>query len=285
MIERIESADELRERVTEWRRAGNRIGFVPTMGNLHDGHLALVRRALELADRVVTSIFVNPTQFGPGEDYESYPRTVDDDLRLLAENGCELAFVPDVATMYPFGHENAVRMHVPGISEILEGERRPGHFDGVATVVTRLFQMVQPDLAVFGRKDYQQLEVIRRMTEDLSMPVRIAGADTVRECDGLAMSSRNQYLTAGERRRAPALYRALGNVARALEAGERNFRDLERRAVDELHEAGFEPEYVAVRQPDLAPARSDGGTFVVLAAARLGRARLIDNLRAGPPPA
>lgn len=281
MTERTGNLDELRARVGGWRRAGLRVGFVPTMGNLHAGHLALVHRARELADRVVTSIFVNPTQFGPGEDFEEYPRTLDADLAALAETPCELAFTPDVATLYPFGSDQAVRISVPGITGILEGERRPGHFDGVCTVVARLFQMVGPDVAVFGRKDYQQLEVIRRMARDLAMPVEIQGMDTVREADGLALSSRNQYLTAGERRRAPALFRALQEAASRLEAGERDFAAIEAEATQALEQAGFEPEYVSIRHPDLGEPGSGTGEFVVLGAARLGRARLIDNIALG----
>lgn len=281
MTERTGSLDELRRRVGGWRRGDLRIGFVPTMGNLHAGHLALVHRAAELADRVVTSIFVNPTQFGPGEDYEDYPRTLDEDMAALADTPCDLVFAPGVDTLYPFGTGRAVRVSVPGITEILEGERRPGHFDGVCTVVARLFGMVQPDVAVFGRKDYQQLEVIRRMTSDLAMPVAIEGAETVREADGLALSSRNAYLTRDERRRAPGLYRALRGAASRLEAGERDFAAVEGDAVRALQEAGFEPEYVAVRRPDLAQAREADSAFVVLAAARLGRARLIDNIAVG----
>lgn len=281
MTERTGNLDELRDRVGQWRRSGLRVGFVPTMGNLHAGHLALVHRAGELADRVVASIFVNPTQFGPGEDYGDYPRTLDADMAALAETPCDVTFTPDVDTLYPFGTEQAVRITVPGVTGILEGERRPGHFDGVCTVVARLFQMVHPDFAVFGRKDYQQLEVIRRMTRDLAMPVAVEGADTVREADGLAMSSRNVYLTADERRRAPALYQALREAGSRLEAGERDFAAVERRAEQALAAQGFEPEYVSVRRPDLeAPAAADGA-FVVLAAARLGRARLIDNIGVG----
>lgn len=281
MTERTGNLDELRSHVGHWRRHGLRVGFVPTMGNLHAGHLALVHRAGELADRVVASIFVNPTQFGPGEDYEDYPRTLDADLAALGETPCDLAFTPDVDTLYPFGTGQAVRITVPGITGILEGERRPGHFDGVCTVVARLFQMVQPDLAVFGRKDYQQLEVIRRMTRDLAMPVAVEGADTVREADGLAMSSRNAYLTADERRRAPALHQALRDAAARLEAGERDFAAIEADAARTLERAGFEPEYVSVRRPDLDEPAAADGAFVVLAAARLGRARLIDNIAVG----
>lgn len=281
MTERTGNLDELRARVGSWRREGRRVGFVPTMGNLHAGHLGLVHRAGQLTDRVVTSIFVNPTQFAPGEDYEDYPRTLDADLAALADTPCELAFTPGVDTLYPFGPERAVRISVPGITGILEGERRPGHFDGVCTVVARLFQMVAPDVAVFGRKDYQQLEVIRRMTLDLAMPVEIQAADTVREADGLALSSRNAYLTDDERRRAPALYRALGEAAARLEAGKRDFAAIEAEAVWVLENAGFEPEYVSIRRPDLGEPDAGEKEFVVLGAARLGRARLIDNVGVG----
>lgn len=281
MTEQVANLDELRARVAAWRDAGRRVGFVPTMGNLHDGHLALVRRAAELADRVVASIFVNPTQFGPGEDFEDYPRTLDADLTALAGTPCDLVFTPPVATMYPYGPEGAVRVSVPAITEILEGARRPGHFDGVATVVTRLFQMVAPDVAVFGRKDYQQLAVIRRLTVDLAMPVTIDGVPTVREADGLAMSSRNAYLSDEERRRAPALYQTLREAGSRLAAGERDFGAIERDGEAALERAGFEPEYLAVRRPGLEPPAAGDVEFVVLAAARLGRARLIDNIAVG----
>lgn len=280
-MEAVSEAGALRGRVAGWRLEDYRVGFVPTMGNLHAGHLALVERAGALADRVVVSIFVNPTQFGPNEDFESYPRTLESDLQALGGTPCALAFTPSVETLYPYGPEAAVRVHVPGITEILEGERRPGHFDGVCTVVARLFQMVQPDVALFGEKDYQQLEVIRRMARDLAMPVAVEGVPTVREDDGLALSSRNRYLTPDERRRAPALYRALQRAAARLEAGERDFAAIEAEAAGALAEAGFEPEYVAVRCADLAEPAPGDRKFVVLGAGRLGRARLIDNLRAG----
>lgn len=276
----VESIDELREHVATWRACRERVALVPTMGNLHAGHLALVKRAGERADRVVVSIFVNPTQFGPEEDFGNYPRTLEADLEVLDGSACDLAFAPEVATLYPFGPEKAVNIHVPGISDVLEGERRPGHFDGVATVVTRLFQMALPDLAAFGEKDYQQLQVIRRLTRDLAMPVEIEGVPTVREPDGLALSSRNQYLTPDERRAAPELYRALSDLAARIEAGERDFDAMERAAASSLGEAGFEPEYVAIRRADLGVPRTGDRALRVLAAAWLGRARLIDNVAA-----
>ncbi|HET7921407.1 MAG TPA: pantoate--beta-alanine ligase, partial [Gammaproteobacteria bacterium] len=194
---------ELRKRIQRWRDLHQKIALVPTMGNLHAGHIALVKRARELAQRVVVSIFVNPMQFGPGEDFENYPRTLDADKLQLAVAGADLLFVPDAATMYPEGLEHASRVTVPGLSEVLEGAHRPGHFDGVSTVVAKLFNMVQPDLALFGEKDYQQLLVIRRMTADLCLPVEVVGMATLRDPDRLAMSSRNQYLTRAERGIAP----------------------------------------------------------------------------------
>lgn len=271
---------ELREQVAAWRRAGERVGFVPTMGNLHEGHLQLVRAACERADRVVASVFVNPTQFGPGEDFDNYPRTETEDAARLAENGAELLFLPDVDTMYPGGTEGTTFVEVPELSGDLCGEFRPGHFRGVATVVARLFNMVQPDVAVFGEKDFQQLLVIRRMVRDLHFPVEVVGMPTHREDDGLAMSSRNQYLSAEERRRAPLLHETLQNLAAALQAGAAA-EELEARGMRALEEGGFRPEYVAIRRADdLARPGADDRDLVILAAARLGKARLIDNPRA-----
>ncbi len=260
-----------------WRSGG--IAFVPTMGNLHDGHLALVARARELAPRVVVSIYVNPLQFGPQEDFAAYPRTLEADRARLAEAGADLVFAPRDAVMYPRPLSETTRVHVPGLSEILCGAHRPGHFDGVATVVARLFNLVRPDHAVFGEKDYQQLLVIRRMVEDLAIPVRIHGVPTVREPDGLAMSSRNQYLTPEERARAPALYRALRAAAEALAQGREDYGRLEAQGRAALEAAGFRVDYFTVRDADDLAPPAPGRPLVVLAAARLGRARLIDNLR------
>lgn len=272
----------LRAQVAEWKRGGARIGFVPTMGNLHAGHHALLALARAHADRVIASVFVNPTQFGPGEDFARYPRTPDADAQGLEAAGCDLLWRPSVATMYPFGAEATVRIQVPGLTAILEGAHRPGHFDGVATVVARLFHQVQPDVAVFGRKDYQQLAVIRYLVRDLAFPVEVLAGETVREDDGLAMSSRNQYLGPGERALAPLLHRTLLDVREALAAGVPAAR-AEARAVAALRDAGFEVDYVAVRCADLSlPGAGAGGERVVLAAARLGRTRLIDNLAVGP---
>lgn len=275
----VSTPAEVRAWTGERRRAAERIAFVPTMGNLHEGHMSLVRLAREYAERVVVSIFVNPTQFGAGEDYGAYPRTPEEDRALLREVGVDLLYTPSPETVYPFGEAAATRLHVPGLSEDLCGRFRPGHFDGVATVVCRLFCMVGPDVAVFGQKDYQQFLIIRRMTRDLSMPIGIVLAPTVREADGLACSSRNRYLTDEERRHAPELHAALQEIHESLLAGERGYAEMEERALARLVRAGFEPDYVGIRRArDLQAPAADTRELVVLAAARLGRARLIDNL-------
>jgi len=276
----IQAVTAVREQVSDWRRAGERVALVPTMGNLHDGHLELVRQARDAADRVVVSIFVNPMQFGAGEDFSSYPRTLEDDAGRLRAEAADLLYVPDVATMYPRPQGEQTRVEVPGISDILCGASRPGHFVGVATVVCKLFNQVGPDLAVFGEKDFQQLMVIRRMTEDLDMAVEILGHPTVREDDGLARSSRNGYLTAGERRLAPALYRTLQWLAGELEGGRRDLAALEREASVKVRTAGLKADYLSIRRSqDLAEPDATDRDLVILAAAYLGKARLIDNLR------
>lgn len=270
---------EFRKRVHRWRDLQQKIAFVPTMGNLHAGHIALVKRARELAQRVVVSIFVNPTQFGPDEDYANYPRTLDADKLQLAVAGADLLFVPEVQTVYPNGPERTTKVVVPEISTLLEGAHRPGHFDGVATVVCKLLNLVQPDVAVFGQKDYQQLLVIRHMVRDMCLPVEIVSVPTVRELDDLAMSSRNRYLTRGERSTAPQLYRSLVTAADAIRDGVMDFGRLEQEATERLNAAGFRPDYVAIREAaELAPATESTQHFVVLGAAWLGKARLIDNL-------
>jgi pantoate--beta-alanine ligase len=270
----------LRATVRGWRRDGKVIGFVPTMGNLHDGHLSLIDMARQRADKVVASIFVNPLQFGEGEDFSSYPRTEERDRRLLEDNGCDGLFMPAVKELYPEGGMPVTIVEVPELSNILCGAHRPGHFRGVTTVVAKLFNLVEPDLAVFGEKDYQQLVVIRRMVEDLCFPVEIVPAPTGREPDGLAMSSRNQYLTESERRTAPSMYRELQRVARVISEGERDLGKACDAAVAALWEEGFRPDYFEVRRAsDLAEVGADDRDLVILAAARLGRARLIDNVR------
>lgn len=278
MIETVSELAALRKQIGAWKRAGLRIGFVPTMGNLHAGHHSLVRLARAHADRVVASIFVNPTQFGPNEDFARYPRTPEADASGLAAAGCDLLWLPSVATMYPYGAEATVQVRVPGATEVLEGAHRPGHFDGVATVVARLFNQVQPDLAVFGRKDYQQLAVIRYLVRDLAFPVELIGGETLREPDGLAMSSRNQYLSAEERPLAAEIQQTLQQMRAALVAGTPRAA-VETAARSTLGMHGFAVDYAVVRRPDLTePAEGEGGPRVALIAARLGRTRLIDNL-------
>jgi pantoate--beta-alanine ligase len=269
----------VRERVRGWRAQGLRIAFVPTMGNLHAGHMSLIEAARHHGERFVASIFVNPMQFGPNEDYAHYPRTPAEDETMLAAAGCDLMFMPDVAEIYPNGPDNAARVEVPVLSSVLDGEFRPGHFQGVATVVTKLLNIVEPDAAIFGEKDFQQLTVIRRMVADLCMPIAIIGAATVREHDGLAMSSRNQYLTAAERAIAPIIHQQL-QLARTKLLAAATDRDVETEALAALIAAGLRPDYFVVRDAtDLQPARADSRELVVLVAARLGKARLIDNLR------
>ncbi len=268
----------LRSQVAQWRAQGERIAFVPTMGNLHEGHLQLVRRARQAADRVVVSIFVNPMQFAPGEDFETYPRTLELDSRLLSAEQTDVLFLPDVGVIYPGGAEATTRVVVPGVGHGLEDDFRPGFFTGVATVVARLFNLVQPDCALFGEKDYQQLVVIRAMVADLCWPIEIIGVPTMRESDGLAMSSRNQYLTVDERQRAPLLHQTLTRVAEQIAAGSPHFGALEDESVKVLADGGFEPDYVCIRHADsLLPVAEGESRCVVLAAAHLGRARLIDN--------
>jgi pantoate--beta-alanine ligase len=260
------------------RLGGERMALVPTMGNLHAGHLALIEAARANADCVLVSIFVNPTQFAPGEDYAGYPRTLEGDLERAAGAGADAVFAPAPSEMYPFGTEQASAIEVPALSQMLEGELRPGHFRGVASVVTRLFNLARPDTAVFGEKDYQQLLVIRRLVTELFLALEIIGVATVREPDGLALSSRNQYLTRGERERAPRLYRALAAACGSLRAGA-SADAVERRGAAELAAAGLQPEYFAVRDAATLGVPAPGRERIVLAAARLGQARLIDNLR------
>ena len=280
-MQTVARPSELRALVADWRRKGERIAFVPTMGNLHAGHGSLVGLAAELADRVIVSIFVNPLQFGPNEDFAAYPRTPEDDRRVLESLHVDLLFAPEVADIYPRGQESTARVHVPVVEDILCGAFRPGHFMGVATVVTKLLNIVLPDVAVFGEKDYQQLLIIRRAALDLCMPVEIVGVLTMREPDGLAMSSRNRYLSAEERAIAPAIYGELERARKAIESGDADFAGIARRGEQALRQAGFRPDYFEIRDAatlDLPGQQSRD--LVILTAARIGRARLIDNVRA-----
>lgn len=275
----VKTVRELRAAISQARAEGKQIGFVPTMGNLHAGHAALVEKAAQRADFVVASIFVNPLQFGPNEDLDSYPRSLAADQEKLFEAGCNLLFTPDVEEMYPNGMAGQTRVSVAGVSEGLCGASRPGHFEGVATVVTKLFHLVQPDLAVFGQKDFQQLAVIRTLVRDLNMPIQIIGEPTVRAEDGLALSSRNGYLNAEQRAAAPTLYRNLSQMAEAIKGGERDFAKLIAAAQAQQLAAGFRPDYLEVREANsLRPANADDRHLVILVAAFIGSTRLIDNL-------
>lgn len=279
LMDRISSIKALRERVTAWRSTDERIALVPTMGNLHAGHLELVKQAQQQADRVVVSIFVNPMQFGAGEDFSSYPRTLEQDATQLEAIEADLLFTPSVQEVYPRGQEAQTVVTVPKLSDTLCGTSRPGHFSGVATVVCKLLNMAQPDLALFGSKDFQQLLVIRQMVADLCIPTKIVGIPTVREADGLARSSRNSYLTAEERNLAPALYRALSKTSAAIAEGASNYATLESEARQLLVTAGFKPDYYSIRNAmDLSRPNSETETLLIATAAYLGSARLIDNL-------
>ena len=274
-----ETSESLREQLADWRQSGEHIALVPTMGNLHDGHLSLVDIARQHAERVVVSIFVNPMQFGDGEDFAAYPKTLELDKRRLKRANVDLLFVPNLETMYPFGIDNATSVTVPVLTDELCGSFRPGHFDGVTSVVSRLFSLVQPDVAIFGEKDFQQLMVIRRLVKDLSLPVEIIAGATRREDDELALSSRNQYLTEEERAIAPQLYATLKKIGEGLQSGKRNYTKMEQQAMNDLEALGFKPDYVSIRRAEnLGEPDRDTDELVVLVAAHLGKSRLIDNL-------
>lgn len=276
----IHSIQELRKELHMRRFDKERISFVPTMGNLHEGHISLIHKAAEKGDCVVASIFVNPLQFGANEDLESYPRTPAEDEAQLIETGCvDFLFRPRVEEIYPVGQENHTVVEVPNISDVYCGASRPGHFRGVATVVCKLLNIVQPDFAIFGRKDYQQLMVIEKMVEDLCLPVKVIGAETARADDGLALSSRNGYLTPEERQCAPALYKALKEAKEAILTGQADFKGIQSRASHALEQAGFTPDYFDIcNAKTLEPALRSDQELVILAAAHLGKARLIDNI-------
>jgi pantoate--beta-alanine ligase len=278
-MQTVQDVPALRAAIRGWRTQGQTVGFVPTLGNLHAGHQSLIKLARARTERVVASVFVNPTQFGPGEDFDRYPRTLVRDQAALAEQDCDLLFAPDVSTIYPFGPDDSVSVRVPRITDELEGACRPGHFDGMATVVCKLFNLVQPDVAVFGQKDYQQLKVIERMVRDLGLPVKVLAAPIVRAEDGLALSSRNQYLKPDERARAPLLHDTLRKMRELLAQGH-PWQAVEQTAVARLVRAGFVPDYAVIRRAeDLGePAAGQDGGLMALVAARLGSTRLIDNL-------
>jgi len=275
----VRSSAALRAALSKPRAAGRRIALVPTMGGLHEGHLSLVRKALIVGDLCVVSIFVNPFQFGAGEDFDSYPRTLDSDSAALAALGVDVLFVPAAAEIYPDGPDAVTRVEVPELGGILCGASRPTFFRGVTTVVTVLFNMVQPKIAVFGEKDFQQLRIIERLVRDLHLPVEIVAAPTVREPDGLAMSSRNTYLSTEERQRAPHLYRVLRETRDAIRGGDRDFQAIGFRSMEALEAEGLRPDYVSVRRSvDLGIPRVQDTELVILGAGTLGTTRLIDNL-------
>lgn len=274
----VSDKDELRVVLRGYRAINETTAFVPTLGNLHDGHLSLVRKAKEVADRVVVSIFVNPTQFDKAADLEAYPRTTEEDLALLKGEGVDLAFLPSAEDMYPVG--SAARVEVDGISDILEGDSRPGHFSGVATIVAKLFNLVQPNYSIFGEKDFQQLMLVKRMEADLDFGIEIIGAVTAREPSGLAMSSRNNYLNEEQRNQiAPKFHAELQIIKRAILAGNKEYLTLQQNAIKQLNNHGFKADYIEVRNAeDLAIAKSGDKNLVILGSAWLGKARLIDNL-------
>ncbi len=274
----IETLPLLRQQVRRWRQEGKRIALVPTMGNLHEGHMTLVEEARARADVVVVSIFVNPMQFERPDDLARYPRTLQEDSEKLNRRNVDLIFAPAPAEIYPKGLDEQTSVDVPGISTMLEGASRPGHFRGVSTIVSKLFNLVQPDLACFGEKDYQQLALIRKMVADMGYDIDIVGVPTVRAKDGLALSSRNGYLTAQERKIAPQLSKIMNALAEQLSNGERHVEDLLAQATDKLNAAGFTPDELFIRDADtLQPLSVESRRAVVLMAAWLGRARLIDN--------
>ncbi|KGJ95419.1 pantoate--beta-alanine ligase [Colwellia psychrerythraea] len=284
-METVSKINELREQVKAWRQQGLTIAFVPTMGNLHAGHISLVTEAHKHADKVVASIFVNPMQFGVNEDIENYPRTMADDQQKLTAAGTDLLFTPKPDIIYPKGLAKQSFVEVPNISDGYCGESRPGHFRGVATIVCKLFNLVQPDVACFGLKDYQQVQVIQIMVEDLSMPIKIIPVATIREESGLALSSRNGYLTAEEKATAPALYKSLQWLAEQIRAGYAqqdsiDFIGLAKQAAKTINDAGLHTDYLHVcHAQTLQPASEDDTQLVILAAAHCGKARLIDNLQ------
>jgi pantoate--beta-alanine ligase len=276
----VTRTSDLHKLVANFAHDSRRIGFVPTMGNLHAGHHSLLGLAREHADVVIASVFVNPVQFGPNEDFTRYPRTPDADAAGLETHGCDVLFLPAVEDLYPYGAAHTVRVSVPELADVLEGAIRPGHFDGVTTVVAKLFNLVRPDVAVFGQKDYQQLLLIRRMTRDLGYPLEIVGAPIVREANGLAMSSRNQYLGVEQRVQAGAIHAALQCMRESVRRSERPFAAIEAAAREQLERAGLVPDYAAIRRADdlAEPAGAQRDDLIGLIAARIGTTRLIDNL-------
>lgn len=273
------SVTELHQYVQHWKDHGQSIAFVPTMGNLHNGHISLLEKGQSLCDRSICSIFVNPMQFGPNEDWDHYPRTLEADLEKLEAVGCDLVYLPSASELYPEGLDKISHVLVTDLSDNYEGAHRPGHFTGVATVVLKLFNIVKPDVSVFGKKDYQQYRVVSKMVEDFNLEVQIIGQGTTREASGLATSSRNQYLDARQLETAPIIYQQLQQTARAIEQGERDFKTLEDAAVARLNDAGFDTNYFVICNAEtLLPATADDRDLVVLVTAAMGPTRLLDNI-------
>ncbi|MCU7835819.1 MAG: pantoate--beta-alanine ligase [gamma proteobacterium symbiont of Taylorina sp.] len=278
----IHTISELRQIVSNYKQAGQVIGLVPTMGNLHQGHLQLVEMAHSKTDIVICSIFVNPMQFGEGEDFGQYPRTLDSDIDKLKQVACDIVYVPAVDEMYPESQldgRDQTQVIVPGVSDVLDGVSRPGHFTGVATIVSKLFNMVQPDKAIFGEKDYQQLQIIRQFVRDLCFPVEIIAHPIVREASGLAMSSRNGYLSNVQKQQAAFLYRTLQILSDQIINGLRDYSMLEKQTELQINKQGFICDYVKICSSDLSPAGEKNHNLVILLAAYLGKTRLIDNIQ------
>ncbi len=274
----VQNNNELRAQIREWKAQGKSISFVPTMGNLHDGHLSLLQIAREQSDKLVSSIFVNPMQFDSSEDLKKYPRTVEQDCKALMEHHCDLVYLPTIKDLYPSGMEHMTAVTVPDITLNQEGKYRPGHLTGVSTIVLKLFNLVQPDIAVFGKKDYQQWRMIEKMVQDLNLNIQIIAGETIRETDRLAMSSRNQYLDDRQHIIAAELYQQLKQVAQAIRHGKQSFSSLTAQAIESLNAAGFSVDYFEIcHQLTLQPG-SPQDPLVILAAARLGNIRLIDNI-------
>ena len=278
-MEQASSVTELRQYVRHWKDHGQSIAFIPTMGNLHAGHLSLIEKGQSLCDRSICSIFVNPMQFGPNEDWDHYPRTLERDTELLEGVGCDLVYLPTASELYPEGLDRISHVDVTDLTDRYEGSHRPGHFTGVATVVLKLFNIVNPDVSVFGKKDYQQYRVIMKMVEDFNIDVRIVGQETTRDESGLATSSRNQYLNTEQTDTAARIYQTLQQAAERIEAGERNFAEIENQAIATLNDAGFKTDYFAVCNAEtLLPASEEDRDLVILVTAALGQTRLLDNI-------
>jgi pantoate--beta-alanine ligase len=273
------SVTELRQYVQHWKDHGQSIALIPTMGNLHAGHMSLIDKGQSLCDRTLCSIFVNPMQFGPNEDFNHYPRTLDSDIAQLEAIGCDLVYLPTASELYPEGLDRITQIQVTDITENFEGAHRPGHFTGVATVVLKLFNIVKPDVSVFGKKDYQQYRVISKMVADLNLDVQIIGQETTREASGLATSSRNQYLDAEQTNRAAMIYQSLREIARQINEGERDYPAVTQRAIEDLNGAGFKTDYFSICNAEtLSPAGPDDRDLVILITAGLGATRLLDNI-------